>query len=796
MALVDFNTLFSDPLKNLKAARYALQKTETGRAGVVRVDLDENNKLVYRLITDGRKYASYEEAFSQASSEMVTKFNIVKPIERITKIFKGQSISGVVKASGTQVYNPKVEQVGEFLGVLNKNLGVLNNHRDQLEKLGMTTEDIDNLISGNRKISLQLSQLKDQTDVRNYAKDFISRQLKKIGAENYFPFIDKDGANVLRFQSYLSAGSDEAVKTFTNAQIQYILRASGMSMLDDAKLKGLFGPGEKSIEDFLEKLPKRFKALFSERDVTLTADDIISGLKIKNVTDVNKAVDESVLIVEEGLDFLRQAMKVDPRSSAIGAAFSHIGESGSLDVLNASLRRQDVATPNEFLERLFGEKGVLRAELSTAQTTDELIEMVEAGTTRGLLKETELDIFKKMMKHAELEFDGDAVINKRVFNSRLTRLKAEIAEFKDALRLDPANENLQNSMQNLQKQLALLQDSDLYQITGRGFLGQGQPKFAAQIRSFDGVLSGFSMIIGRSGMKKELGFGKGGLREIILSGFGQAKGIVYSDPNLVATHPELFGTPQALDAIKKNSTKVLIEMNQAMSQDMLTPRVLTSLRKQLEGDFTGLPEPVRLAKENNRRFAQEILRLHEMGVGPKNSPTMMNYLAKIFQSEMFTYEESDTYGKIFNPALPDTYRIALSTESIHGAARDDFRSALQGLGGADVGYARSQIASLGRSADTASITTDLMRFRLHDSRLLFGAGGVPDFYSSLGGFDLDDKGILRLMTYEDTRGRSRLMFSLTRQPTSFQESIYGRMKFDAESLKQLFRRQRRIYDRT
>lgn len=229
-------------------------------------------------------------------------------------------------------------------------------------------------------------------------------------------------------------------------------------------------------------------------------------------------------------------------------------------------------------------------------------------------------------------------------------------------------------------------------------------------------------------------------------------------------------------------------MNQVMSQDMLTPRVLTSLRKQLEGDFTGLPEPVRLAKENNRRFAQEILRLHEMGVGPKNSPTMMNYLAKIFQSEMFAYEESDKYGKIFNAAMPDTYRIALSTQSIHGVGRDDFRSTLQGLGGADVGYARSQIAPFIRAADTASVTTDLMRFRVHDSRLLFGAGGVPDFYSSLGGFDLDDKGILRLMTYNDTEGRKRLMFSLTRQPTSFQESIYGRMSFDAEGLKHLFRK--------
>jgi len=80
-----------------------------------------------------------------------------------------------------------------------------------------------------------------------------------------------------------------------------------------------------------------------------------------------------------------------------------------------------------------------------------------------------------------------------------------------------------------------------------------------------------------------------------------------------------------------------------------------------------------------------------------------------------------------------------------------------------------------------------MSFRLSGNRLLFGAGAVPEFFNALGGFDLDDKGLLTLMKYVDDQNQERLLFSIARQPTSFQESIYARASFDTETLRHLFK---------
>lgn len=88
-------------------------------------------------------------------------------------------------------------------------------------------------------------------------------------------------------------------------------------------------------------------------------------------------------------------------------------------------------------------------------------------------------------------------------------------------------------------------------------------------------------------------------------------------------------------------------------------------------------------------------------------------------------------------------------------------------------------------------STDLMTFRVHafegGPRLLFGAGKVPEFFNALGGFDLDDKGLPTIIKYRDDKNVERILFSLTRQPTSFQENIYTKARLDdLDTLRLLF----------
>lgn len=685
---ININTLFGDPLKNLTAARYALQRTEIGRSGLIRVDLDENKKVIYTLITSGEKFSDYETAFAQASSTMITKYNIITPIVRGER--------GRIAVPLDSAYNPKTEQASEFLRVINSNQARkrLADHREQLQKLGMPAEQIEELISGTRHISMQLSQVKDQLDVKNYAVDFIKRQLKKLNParENLFPFIDKDGANILKFTSFSTAGKEAA--TFNNAQIHYILNAIGTPMLSDTS--ELFGA--KSIEDFLQKLPKRFKGIFSERGMTIVSEDVQSALG------KTKTLDNSVLIIEEGLDFLRKAMGVEARSSDVAEA---IASTDAQEVIKSSFFRQLkereigpinkeelMSKADELTKSLFGETGSLREILQTSRTNKEFLAAAEASLEK---ESPQFKMVKKLFEDAEKELDGDAVINKRVFSATKKRLRQQLNDARARVKVGEVDEVLLENIRSMQSQLDLLNRSDLYQITGRGFLEEGQPKFAAQIRELSDSLSDkYAMVIGRSGIKKELGLGGKGevsLREIILSGFGESKGIVYSDPNLIATHSEIFASENALKAMQENSSKVLAEMNEAIAQDMLSPKVVKNLRKQLETDLTGLPEATRQAKLRNRQFAEEILRLHEMGIGPKNSPTMMNLLAKFFQTEMFTMEEGK-YGTLFHPVLPNTQRFALATEASHGLASD--LQSILGKGEVKTGFSTLGMGKKGR----------------------------------------------------------------------------------------------------
>jgi hypothetical protein len=65
---------------------------------------------------------------------------------------------------------------------------------------------------------------------------------------------------------------------------------------------------------------------------------------------------------------------------------------------------------------------------------------------------------------------------------------------------------------------------------------------------------------------------------------------------------------------------------------------------------------------------------------------------------------------------------------------------------------------------------------------------VDKFYQSLGGFDLDDKVLTKIMTYNDkaVNGKKRLVFGMYRQPSGPQESIYAKAILDEDTLRSYF----------
>jgi uncharacterized protein YdcH (DUF465 family) len=83
-----------------------------------------------------------------------------------------------------------------------------------------------------------------------------------------------------------------------------------------------------------------------------------------------------------------------------------------------------------------------------------------------------------------------------------------------------------------------------------------------------------------------------------------------------------------------------------------------------------------------------------------------------------------------------------------------------------------------------------MEFRVNDNRLLFGPGMTDRFFHSLGGFDLDDKVLTKMMTYKDNADKKRLLFGIYRQPSGPEESIYAKANLDEGTLRSYFQNER------
>jgi|GEM_PF-6820867 len=80
----------------------------------------------------------------------------------------------------------------------------------------------------------------------------------------------------------------------------------------------------------------------------------------------------------------------------------------------------------------------------------------------------------------------------------------------------------------------------------------------------------------------------------------------------------------------------------------------------------------------------------------------------------------------------------------------------------------------------------LMNFRVDDNRILFGPGMVDKYFDSLGGFDLDDKALTKIMTYKNNKGEKKLIFGMFRQPTGPEETIFAKANLDETTVRSLF----------
>jgi hypothetical protein len=763
--------------KLMTASEIAMRRTEFSRSGIISHELDPSGtNLQYRNRATNILYDDISSAFIEASSMNITQF------ERITPG------PGYV---GDLTNNPRRAQMGIILQSMQDRFNQL--------KSGADAEFLDFLSrSGINEDDLSFNIIGSQSTRGKKSAEFLQSIESKIGG--YIPFADDEGIDLLQ----LSVGG----KTLSKKEMHLLMSHLGNDILNTSKLAKVFGAGgtSKDIEEYLAKIGKRVRGFMSDRDITFAAKDIVEYLGNQDMfgrllTESDPDIASKVgVVVEEGLDIFKKHFDLQARGTVLrtkgGKSITHIGQImenvDSQSIIESGIRAVSGKSIDEVMTNL--NAGGFQDLVKNASSNKELDSLVKSNFGSG---SEEYKIFKSIMDSAEKEFDGTAVLNKKLLEGAKNDLANKISRIENDIASGTGDTNrLRYELAQLKQQRQILTNaSNLEQITGRGQVGEYGLKTAfeaidmvsAHGRDFQGV----AYIIGRSGLKEDLSFASGA-NMISLSGLGTPRDLVYADPVSVAFHPEVFASPSEIENIRAYQAQVTSDFTEAVEKNDLPKNIRNMLEKTVSEDFSSLPQSMQISRLRNQEYARQILQLHQSGVGPRESPQMMNMLHSLFASEAYTVRNKATAAgditSLFMPVSPNTTRFAISSETA-SASMSGIEPILGNYTGSVEG--RRGFSSIMFDLNGTRQTADLMKFRVQNHKMLLHAGAMKEYYNALGGFDLDDKGLPKLMTasYKDASGKTvrDLMFGLTRQPSASQEIIYGSATLDdVETLRYFF----------
>ena len=774
--MIPINELFNNPRKAEYAARAGMARTELGRTGATRLEKDPTTgRFSYVSSVSGEKFDTPGEAFLEAKKFLLTDY---------TELRYGAS------KLGSEFYDTRFSQAGSVLENLQTKLtGATDLQRSQLARIGLG--DIDP--------STLMMQILTSKSEKSKGATLAAKELEKLSI-GFIPIVDGEGGAFLTMQA-LVGGEQRAL---SSAQMHMMSTILGSGLLNQERLQSALGGA--AMPGFVNKLPKRLRAFFSERDIFMPQEDIMRAI---GSVDVGTSIEDRALRVDSGIDYLRRYMGFAGRSTdlvydADGKVVSGLGQNfivkeGGIEynLIDELLDTNLVKATIDNLSTESLDKGILSTEkikglVGRSNSSKELLGNVEK--TFGKNSE-EYKSIERIMKGVKREFDGISVVNDRLRDYKMDELQGRIGTMQDQIKEIHADlragipgrsrqeaEALEQQLYEIQRQYNIVSKANnLYQVTMRGGTGEEQIKSAANFADFDlignkrGLFSGFAAILDEEAIKGELGFN---FKGFVFSGLGSSSDKVYSDPVSTSFLGELFASDYDIENIKRYSGEIMQEFNTAIDQNILPPRIKEMLQRTVFNDeLDYLPEYMTETRIRNKEFARQLLEMHQSGISPKDSPRMMNMLASLHASEMYRVQVKGNVGT-YLPALPDVRRFALSTENAAFQAGTAPSENLSGMTSARIKGVDGEIAA------------QLLEFRVDDNRVLFGPGMTNRFYESLGGFDLDDKVLTKMMTYKDNGNKKRLLFGMYRQPSGPEESIYAKANLDEGTLRSYFQNER------
>jgi hypothetical protein len=762
--MIPINELFNNPRKAEYAAKAGMARTELGRTGATRVERDPaTGKISYVSSVTGQRFDTSGEAFLETKKFLLTDY---------TELRYGAS------KLGSEFYDTRFSQAGSVLENLQTKLvDATDLQRSQLGRIGLG--DIDP--------STLMMQILTSKSEGSKGATLAAKELEKLSI-GFVPIVDGEGGAFLTMKA-LVGGEQRAL---SSAQIHMMSTILGSGLLNQQKLQSALG--EAAMPGFVNKLPKRLRAFFSERDILMSEEDIMTS-----IGGFGNKIEDKILRVDSGIDYLKKYFDFETRTTGVGGqAFTATVDKVNYNLLDELLNKDIVQKTIDNVSGTGVDRTVLNMRdikglIQEAGSSSELLENIKSAFGKDSQEFKSID---KIVTGVRREFDGISVINDRLrkykmdtLQGSINGLQTQIKEIHADLKLGITGrsrqdaEALEQQLYEMQRQYDVVSKANnLYQVTLRGGIGEEQIKSAANFRDFDlignkkGLFSGFAAILDEEAIKGDLGFNFKGL---IFSGLGSSSDKVYADPVSTSFLGELFASDYDIENMKRYSGEIMQEFNTSIDQNILPPRIKEMLQRTVFNDeLDFLPEYMTETRIRNKEFARQLLEMHQSGISPKDSPRMMNMLASLHASEMYRVQVKGNVAT-YLPALPDVRRFALSTES----------AAFQGGTAASENLSGMTSARI-KGIDGNEIAAQLLEFRVDDNRVLFGPGMTNRFYESLGGFDLDDKVLTKMMTYKDNGDKKRLLFGMYRQPSGPEESIYAKANLDEGTLRSYFQNER------
>ena len=742
--IFDVNVEYGTPQERLGAAQAALRSTQYGRGGVIKAEIGADGKVFFSIPATGETFKNIQKAADKASSlslnEAIT-FKVgrqaLTPSQTISKFFNKYGAADTI-----------------FRSIGDKAKGLTLDQKHLLKQAGI---DIDNIDS----MQADLFFMKGDENGSQEVAEKILRMREK-GEIQGISILDDEGARVLQFR--------QASGALDSYQTNLLLNVTGHDIYDSSKLLSALNSNDPdAIAAAMEKAGKRSRAYFSAREISL-GDEELETLVSKFARDGSKkSLRDVALIVDPQYELLAKYAKGDAfdfgGNKGLAAYYSDVNAEEQIkNILDGLHSKFSGATELEEFKGSISRFMDQASEGKGRWMSDQLLEHLKGDFVKS--DERKGKIVASIFDSIEKSVDGSDPLNQKFLNTYKDILKNKRRQLSKI-----GDRDARRGVAEIDSILRRLENGELSQLTGRGKVAVDQLDGLERniknawdaSREFKEELSQYGMVISKSSLKGDTNIGTS---SFILSGLGSPRDFVYADPVATAFHPGIFADQETLAAIRQNGARVASEFREAMESGVIPEKLMKMIKHGADVDIDVLDPTKRGSALRNREMMRDLLDMHMSGISPKDSPMMANLLHKMSATQAFREK-----GGIMQPVIPEMKRFAIDTERILQASVEE--------------------SILGSGFDTTSFkgiagAVDVMKFRVDGHKVLLPNHAVGLFHHSLGGFDLDDKGLPKLITYEDAEGGKRLASYMTRAPSGVEEAIFARMSMDTKTIQGLF----------